>query len=660
MPRLSSVGLRLTLLSSALLAGCSQTSVPGPASAPAPAGVSSSAALAPQAISGSNIDAWRQQVIYLVLPDRFSNGNTGNDNLGQANCYDPASPTKFHGGDLAGLRQKLPYIRDLGATAVWTTPVYKQVGLVNGNSCGYHGYWPDYSSPDDTAVEPKFGTGSDLSGLISDLKAGGQKYIMDMVVNHAGYGARVVSQQPGWFHSNCSGDEINCPLAGLPDFRQEDSAVAAYLTNLSKSWTSAYAIDAIRMDTVKHVPNSYWQNSWVPGVLAARPNTFLLGEAFLSGSASQLKPFLDAGFDSTFNFPLRQALVDSLGKGGSLDRLAAGMQDTLGTLGLDRTLLQTNLLDNHDVPRFVNEPGSGVAESEIRTRYGLALGALMTLPGIPQLYYGNELGMYGGSDPDNRRDMPSWAWTDTGRSSAQTNFLAGGGTPKTTYDLTKKLIGLRKGNEALWKGNYAELWRPNGGQNVFAFYRGSGTSRVVVVMNSSASSASVSLDLQGNAGISTSDKSALGNGTVFSDLLGAGAPASATVSGGKLPVTLGAGRMAVYRAGTSSGGGGSTVSVTYQVSASTSYGQNLYLVGDRSELGAWNTDSAVPMTSSACSGTVCTWKATVSLPPSVATAFKFIKKPGDSGAAVTWEGGNNRTYTSPSSGTATYSGGSWQ
>ncbi|WP_189070293.1 alpha-amylase family glycosyl hydrolase [Deinococcus radiotolerans] len=640
-----------------LLSACS--SAPTPAQAGT---VSNAGTVTSQAISGTNIDAWRQQVIYLVMPDRFSNGTTSNDGLGQPNCLDTANATKFHGGDLQGLRNKLSYIRDLGATTLWTTPVYKQVPIVNGSQCGYHGYWPDYTNPNDTAIEPKLGTSTDLSGLISDLHAGGQKYMMDMVVNHAGYGARIVSQNPSWFHSNCTGDEVNCPLAGLPDFRQEDSTVATYLTNLSKTWTSTYAIDGIRMDTVKHAPTSYWQSSWVPGVLAARPNTFLLGEVFDSGDLNKLKTYLDAGFDSTFNFPLRQAMVDSVGKGGSLDTLATRMQSTLTTFGLDRTLLQVNLLDNHDVPRFVNEPGSAVAEAEIRARYSNALGLLMTMPGIPQLYYGNELGMYGGSDPDNRRDMPGWAWTDTGRNATQANFVAGGATPKVTYDLTKKLIAVRKGNESLWKGSYAEMWRPNGGQNVYAFYRGSGANRVIVLVNTSASAASVNLDIQGNTGISAADKSALTNGTVFNDLLAEGAPSSATVTNGKLPVTIGAGKMGIYRAGaTGTGGtGGTAVSVTFQVSASTYFGQDVYLVGDRAELGAWNTASALAMTPSGCSGSTCTWKTTVSLPPSVAAQFKFIKKPGDSGASVTWEGGSNRTLTTPASGSTTYNGGTWQ
>lgn len=507
---------------------------------------------APQAVSGTNIDAWRRQVIYLALPDRFYNGNTANDNLGQPYCLDKSWPYKFHGGDLAGLRRQLSYIKGLGAGTLWTTPVYAQVPEVNPNtqnaSCGYHGYWPNFKNPADTAVEPKLGTGGDLSGLITDLHSGGMKYMMDMVANHAGYGASVVKTNPSWFHGDCSGDDINCPLAGLPDFRQEDAAVATYLTNLSKSWTSAYAIDAIRMDTAKHVPLTYWQNSWIPGVLSARPNTFLLAEAFLTGGASQLKPFYDAGFDSAFNFPLRSALVSTFAKGGSADNLAGSVQDYVGTLGLDRALLSVNLLDNHDVPRFLNESGYGVPEDEIRRRFHLGLAAIFTLPGIPQIYYGNEIGMYGGADPDNRRDMPGWAWTSSGRSGTYSGFLP---NPGLTYNLVAKLASVRTNNPALWKGSYAELWRPNGGTNVFAFYRGytdsTTGSRFVVAFNNNAGSASVTLNLGANTAISSADRTYLANRT-FDDQAGQGAPATVTSANGNLTVSLPAKSFAIYKA----------------------------------------------------------------------------------------------------------------
>ena len=468
-----------------------------------------------QSVSSANADIWRKQIIYLVMTDRFSNGNTANDTLGQPNCLDVNNPNKFHGGDFAGLQSKLGYIKDLGATAVWVTPVYKQVGIV-GTSCGYHGYWADYTNPSSSAVEPKLGTSSNLTSLIDSLHSStyNMKFILDMVVNHAGYNASIVASNPSWFHPNCSGDDIVCPLAGLPDFRQEDPAVAIYLTDLSKNWASSYALDSIRMDTVKHAPMSYWQNSWVPGVNVARPNMFLLGEAFLDSTASQLKPYYDAGFDSTFNFPLRSALVRTIGKGGSVDDLAGKVSDYVGTLGLNRALLTVNLLDNHDVGRFINEPGLGVPEVEIRRRYNMGLTTLFTLPGIPQIYYGNELGVYGGNDPDNRKDMPSWAWTDAGRNTAQGGYL-GAGTPKTTFDLTKRLASVRTNNPALWKGYYAEMWRQNGsGPNVYAFFRGSGINRVIVLVNNGTSaSGTINFPITANAGIAQADRDAIKSAT---------------------------------------------------------------------------------------------------------------------------------------------------
>jgi len=539
------VGLTLVM---SLLSACGSLNTVAPAT-PAPS--SEATLLQSQSVSSVNADTWRKQIIYLVMTDRFSNGNTANDGLGQPNCLDTANGNKFHGGDLAGLQAKLPYIKALGATAVWVTPVYKQVGIV-GTSCGYHGYWPDYTNPSSSAIEPKLGSSSDLTNLIGAVHSStnNMKFILDMVVNHAGYNASVVASNPSWFHSACSGDDIVCPLAGLPDFRQEDSSVATYLTNLSKNWASSYALDSIRMDTVKHAPLSYWQNSWIPGVNAARPGMFLLGEAFLDGSAGQLKPFYDAGFDSTFNFPLRSSLVRTFGKGGSVDDLAAKVSDYVGTLGLDRALLTVNLLDNHDVGRFVNEPGFGVSEADIRRRYSMGLTSLFTLPGIPQIYYGDELGVYGGNDPDNRKDMPSWAWTDAGRNAAQGGYL-GAGNPKTTFDLTQRLAAMRTNNPALWKGYYAEMWRQNGsGANVYAFFRGSGTNRfIVLVNNGSTASGTIGFPIVANTGISQADRDAMKSDT-FDEQTGwcSSGLGTTTANGSSLSVNIPGQCVLVYKA----------------------------------------------------------------------------------------------------------------
>jgi alpha-amylase len=234
-----------------------------------------------------------------------------------------------------------------------------------------------------------------------------------------------------------------------------------------------------------------------------------------------------------------------------VDILAGRVADYVGTLGLDRALMTVNLLDNHDVQRFVNEPGFGVSEPDIRRRYKLAISALMTLPGIPQIYYGNELGVYGGNDPDNRKDMPSWAWTDAGRNAPQSGYLGGSSgdnTPKATYDFVKRMIGVRKNNAALWKGYYAEMWRQNGGANVYAFYRGSGTNRFVVVFNNGTlSSGNIGIPISANTGINQTDRTALQNAT-FDDQAGYCATATITASNGTLNVNLPGQCVAVYKA----------------------------------------------------------------------------------------------------------------
>ncbi len=591
---------------------------------------------------------WRKQLIYLSLPDRFYNGNAANDNLGVAGCLDAANPQKFHGGDWAGLRQKIAYLKDLGATALWVTPANKQIGIIN-NSCGYHGYWANLASPDDAALEPKMGTSSDLTGLVSDLHANNMKFILDMVVNHAGYNASVTTQQPTWFQTGPCPDDITCPLAGLPDFKHQDANVATYLTNLSKGWTSRFALDGIRMDTVKHVIPSYFQNSWVPGVRSVKSDLFLVGELLDTGSLSRYQTYLNTGFDSMFNFYLRDSLVNGFAKAGSLDSVAARVQDTITTLGINQTLMMTNLLDNHDLPRFTNEPGFGVSETDIRNRYHLGLTALFTLPGIPQLYYGNELGMYGGSDPDNRKDMPSWAWTDASRASAVPNGLTIS-SPNLTYNRTKLLAQIRASTPALYDGYYSEMWRPNGSStNVYAFYRGSGSSRVIVVFNNGTQVANVSLNIQANTGISTADRAALTNGTVFTDAIAGG---SSTVASGALSVSIPAQTAAIYRAGGTTPPP-STSAVTFTVRATTSLGQNIYLIGDVADLGAWNLANKSLMSPSNCSGTACDWSITKNLTVGQAIQFKFTR---DS----TYEGGSNRSFTVPSTVTSSYSGGNFQ
>jgi len=503
------------------------------------AGVQDSGADAADASTRTSADpdVWQKQLIYLVMTDRFFDGDTSNDAAGQPGCFDTASPSLFHGGDLAGLRAKIPYLRDLGVTAVWITPLYKQTPLRNG-ACGYHGYWADYADPDDGAIEPKMGTLADASALVADLHAAGMNLVLDMVVNHSGRNARIVTQHPTWFHdpATCAslGDpKIYCALNGLPDFAQENPTVASYLSAMSRGWVDRIKPDGIRMDTAQHVPASYFASSWFPAVRGASGDLFTVAEIFDEGAYSNYQPELGAGFDSAFDFPLHRALVDAIGKGGSLDLVADKVQASIQTWTLARALMKTNFIDNHDVPRFMTDAGTGIAPDEMATRHGLALAALFTLPGIPQLYYGDELGALGAA-PDNRRDMPDWAW-DAATRTPHAGYLP---SPQAVYALTKSLAAIRAGNAALQSGGFKELWRPNGGAtNFYAFHRSAGASRVLVVFHNDAGApGTVAIPFAAVGGIAQADRDAWPDGTVLEDRLGVGAPATLTVSGGKIAI----------------------------------------------------------------------------------------------------------------------------
>jgi alpha-amylase len=497
---------------------------------------------------------WMQQTLYLVLPDRFANGDPANDAAGQPGCTAPADPNLFHGGDLAGLRQRIPYLSALGVTAVWATPLAAQVPLRNA-ACGYHGYWADFADPDEGAIEPKLGGPADVAALTRDLHAAGMRFVLDMVVNHAGRGARIASQHRDWFHdpATCAqlGDpNVTCPLNGLPDFAQENPVVAAYLGGLSRRWVERVLPDGIRMDTAKNVPASYFAQSFVPAVRSARPGLFLVAEYF-DGTDANLAGVLDAGFDSAFHFALQGALVAAFARGGSVNGVADTVRGAAATLGEARAMHLVNMLDNHDLPRFMQNASQGVASTsskapgapalplpapdELARRYTVALAALFTLPGIPQLYAGDELGMLG-AYPENRRDMPAWAWDASARPGSHAGYVGDG---QTTWTLVSSLAKLRASTPALWRGTTRELFRQTGlGPNVLVLLRSAPEGAALVVLGDDAAAHTLTVQL--------GSPSTWADGTALVDTLGAGAPERVKVTGGRVALTLPALTAAIY------------------------------------------------------------------------------------------------------------------
>ena len=438
---------------------------------------------------GQSDDEWQNRIIYFALLDRFENGNADNDKAhGDAECNNAQDAHAYQGGDLAGLKQRIESIAELGANAIWITPLYKGVPQKVGDNCGFPGYWAAFSDPYEFALDPRFGTPEEFDEILTSAHSRDIKVILDMVVNHAGYDAPLVKQRPDWFHDprtslKLGSPDIFAPLAGLPDFNHRNPEAAEYLLDLHTQWVERFKFDGIRMDTVKHVEPWYFRY-WINGIKASRPDLFIFGE-LLDESYAGYGPYLDAGFAGLFNFPLRRSLIETFAKGGSVDLVASRAQEMISLFGQRQSRLMVTLLDNHDVPRFMEEFPADMSPETVHERYKLALTALLTLPGIPQLTYGNEVGMYGGADPDNRRMMPDWAFEPDLDEPDHSGFVH---KPGAVWAHLQRLIELRRQFPALARGDYEEIWRQSDAEspNVWAFVRKMeepDTGTILVVLN---------------------------------------------------------------------------------------------------------------------------------------------------------------------------------
>lgn len=350
---------------------------------------------------------FRDEIVYQLLTDRFANGDPANDNglLDRAgDTADPTSPVGWHGGDFAGIEAKLKegYFQRMGFTAVWISPVVLQVpppgngGGVNAARpfVGFHGYWTDRFD----AIEPHFGNLAALQALGTAADTAGVKLIVDVVVNHAGPGSVLVTQNPSWFRTGaaCGSDEVTMCLAGLPDFRQELPEVSDFLLGTISFLRDNAAIDGLRMDTMKHVGDPFWSRFFGATSPADASKLWTVGEVF-SGDVSRIAHYLDTvGSPAVFDFPLKFALVDSLASGGSTRQLAEIFaQDSRYA---DPTRLAT-FLDNHDAWRFTSEAeASGATPALADRRLMLALTVLYLVRGTPVVYYGTEIAMRGEGD----------------------------------------------------------------------------------------------------------------------------------------------------------------------------------------------------------------------------------------------------------------------
>ena len=366
-------------------------------------------------------------VLTLLLPDRFQDGDSTNNRPDGAEAvYDPKRPRHFHGGDIAGIRKRLPYLRSLGVTAIWTTPIVANSPsahptlVYNGEpAIDYHGY----GAVDGYRVSPHFGTLADLRALVSDARKLGMALLQDQVANHVGPTHRWVADPPTptWIHPRGPNafrpSDLFSPHSSpaarkrtldgwfadlLPDLNQDDPECSRWLIQNALWWVGVAGFGGIRQDTVPYVPKSFW-NRWATALRREFPGISLLGEVlqyepamvshWLEGGAGTRKA--DTGFDQGFDFPLQGALRHVFAESGPLSALS----ETLARDPLypDAGRLAT-FVGLHDTPRFASLAPPWALP--------LAFTFLFLSRGIPLVYYGDEIAMQGKDDPETRAHFP--------------------------------------------------------------------------------------------------------------------------------------------------------------------------------------------------------------------------------------------------------------
>jgi len=459
---------------------------------------------------------WQAQNIYQIFTDRFFDGDPANNNA--SGSYNASSGGNVHGGDFKGVEQKLDYIKALGATAIWISPVVKNV---NGE---YHGY----AGQDFYSVDPHWGSLSNLQGLINAAHAKGLLVIQDVIVNHGGTlnnrdGNTTFNNSSGYslayassskkfaapFNTNAANPSLTNlfhnfgaiqdygitaqvetgELSGLDDFRTETAYIRTNMAAVYNFWITNAGFDGFRIDTVKHVEMGFWQD-WCSRIHAfatanGKPDFFMFGEVWDGDAKCGSYTGTQGGgafkLDSTVDFPLyftvNSVFATATGNTKQIEDHYAALTNFDAT-ARDRLV---TFLDNHDTTRFLNSANANGNTN----RLAVALTFLYTGRGIPCLYQGTEQAFNGGADPANREDMFAGAF-EQGPSLGDNFNMA-----HPLFQLVAKLNNFRRLYPALQTGIHSNLWSNSGGPGLFAYARRLGTQEVFVVFNTSGAAQSL-------------------------------------------------------------------------------------------------------------------------------------------------------------------------
>lgn len=437
--------------------------------------------LSPRSFADENIlKSWDEEIIYMVMTDRFFDGDPTNNNPENIEgSFDKDHLEAYHGGDFRGIIDKVDYLKDLGITTLWITPIVKNIDTnmmaeKGGKQFAYHGYW----ASDFTKIDPHLGSEEDLKELIDVLHANGMKLMVDVVINHSGYGTKNIGDFAGMHRQESGAGDIETELAGLPDFKTEDKEVRDKIINWQVDWLKKLktdkgnTIDYFRVDTVKNVDQDTMKD-FKAALIKENLEFKMIGENF---GASIFKDggYLDPTMlDSLLDFEFKELAKDFVS--GKISETEKRLVKRNKAISEEREMGQ--FLSSHDENGFLK-----VRLSDDLGKFLVASSLQLTAKGQPVIYYGEEIGQSGKKDnfdkgiySENRYDF-DW-------DKIENNEI---------LDHYKKMLKIRNAfADVFAKGDRKNLYMDD---EVSIFQRSYGDKKVLVGLNTSEEAKEISFD----------------------------------------------------------------------------------------------------------------------------------------------------------------------
>ena len=442
-----------------------------------------------------------KDLIYLIMPDRFSNGDPNNDSVSgmREMAVDRSKMFSRHGGDIKGIMNHLDYLKDLGVTAIWLTPVVEN----DEPTASYHGY----AVTDHYKIDPRYGTNELYKEFVEKCHSIGLKVVMDLVHNHAGTEGYTIRDMPmkSWVHqwpggytkSNFRDAAVMDPHAApsdrkqmldgwfdrrMADMNEDNPYVKRFLTQNHIWWAEYSGVDGFRLDTYPYNDPDFMAE-WAKEIRATFPNLSIFGETLVWSAANQafftegntVNRGMDTHLPGITDGVLKEAIYDAL---NATEGWTEGVNRLYSVLAQDflykDPTKNTIFLDNHDMSRFFSVVG------EDMTKYKSGMAMLLTMRGVPQMYYGDEILMKNFSNPDGlvREDFPG-GWTDD----KVNKFAAEGRSEKENeaFAYVRTLANYRKTTTALQTGKLMQYIPQDG---IYVYFRYDNLKTVMVVYNS--------------------------------------------------------------------------------------------------------------------------------------------------------------------------------